>query len=650
MRPNNPNRRLRHLKLLDPAAPSSSVEPSRAPSRPHRDHSLHQLLKAALVAPQDTSLWRAVFDAALRDGDIELSRRAARMLGSDGVVLEADVAMAEGKIAQAIVMVKDRPDIESRLRLAWALFYLGQRAAAAAAWMLVGRADEVELGRALSSFLKNRPVGEVETELKKLTDSESRHVAATASRLMAEIRAAAEDHQHAISWGRRAEWMMPYDASLKRLLARSYQATGNSDAAVARWKEVLALASEDAEAHEQLGNAARTRQDLDAAIEHYVQALAIDPFRGPLRVQLGDLASERGKEEEAIEHWETALRLDPKNSEALTRLAEHAWDRGDVPEALRYYLDLQKLGFAEDEEEEHLEMIGYLYSEVLLGGEDKRFTEAGAFFTAALKKFPGNPFIRIYEARRLIAKENFAEARVIIAAVLKQNPLMPEAVFEMGHLLIEDGKVKEGMDLLLRAETLDADPFYKKELGRQYLQVEDWPQAEKWLKKALSSGIEDEELFLALHTAAYYQGKYSMCENLLRRALAIFPDNMQALTYLAEILMLLGRGEDAMGILRTVEEMAITFEDYEAGNGVAEMVVEPSGCVEWLMGYALFFAGDWKSAQQQFQLGYRKDKRLPTWFIGLRRMLVARLESDQEMASQFTCAKFFTQPEEASGV
>ena len=77
---------------------------------------------------------------------------------------------------------------------------------------------------------------------------------------------------------------------------------------------------------------------------------------------------------------------------------------------------------------------------------------------------------------------------------------------------------------------------------------------------------------------------------------------------------------------------------------------QPSGCVEWLMGYALFFAGDGKSAQQKFQLGYQKDKRLPTWFIGLRRMLVARLESDPEMARQVTCAKFFTQPEAPFGV
>ncbi len=632
--------RPRHLRLLN--TPASEL--ARAPARPHREAVTSQLLKTALSTPNDDTQWRVLHDAAMREGNLELARRATRALGDAGIPLEADIALAEGRVAQALVLVQDRPDRESRLRLAWSLFYLGQRAAAATAWLLSGGEPEGELGRTLSALLKGRPAAELEPALRKLADVEPRYVAAAAARLLAEFHAEAQDHARAISWARRAEWMMPHDASLKRLLARAYAASKNVEAATARWREVLNLAPEDAEAHEMLGHTARERQDLDTAVEHYIQALAIDPFRGSLRVILGDIARDRGKEEEAIEHWETALRLDPKDREVLTRLAEHAWDSGDVTVALDLYLDLRKLGFPDDEEEEHLEMIGYLYSEVLLGGNDKKAKEAATFFESARKRFPKNPFLLLYDARRLISREKFADARPLVAQVLKDNPLMPEAVFEMGHLLLEEGKQKEGMELLHRAETLDPDPFYKKELGRHYLHAESWAQAEKWLKKALSSGVEDEELLLALHTACYYQRKYSLCENLLRRALTIFPDNMQALTYLSEILLLLGRIEEAMGILKTVTEMAITFEEFQAGRGAAELVVEPAGCVDWLLGYALFFSGDARAADKQFRRGHKIDERLPQWFEGLRGMLVARLEAEPALARKFGCANFFTEP------
>lgn len=584
----------------------------------------------------------------MREGNLELARRAARALGEEGIPLEADIAMAEGRVAQALVLVQDRPDRESRQRLAWALFYLGQRAAAATAWLLIGTEPEGELGRTLSALMKQKPAAEIEPVLRGLADAESRHVASAAARLLAEHHAEAGDHAKAISWARRTEWMMPHDAALKRLLARSFAAVGNAEASCARWREVLVLANDDAEAHEMLGHAARDQQNLDAAVEHYVQALALDPFRPGLRVLLGDIARDRGREEEAVEHWETAIRIAPDDREALTRLADTAWDAGDVPEALELYLDLRRLGFSPEEEEEHLEMLGYLYAEVLLGGEKKRRKEAAAFFAAARKQYPQNPFLRLYDARRLISQDQHGEAAPIVAGVLKDNPMMPEAVFEMGHLLIEEGKRREGMELLHRAETLDPDPFYKKELGRNYLHAEQWAPAEKWLKKALSSGIEDEELLLALHTACYYQEKYSLCENLLRRALAIFPDNMQALTYLSEILLLLGRTEEATGILKSVSEMAITFEEYREGKGAPELVVEPSGCIEWLTGYALFFSGDPRASEKQFRKAFRIDERLPQWFEGLRRMLAARLSADQALAKKFGCAEFFTEPRSRS--
>ncbi len=613
----------RGIHLLKPGKrPRAASDDKDGPSR------AEELLAKASEKPDDPRGWIEAYDQALRESRLDLATRAAENMGEAGRVRRAELAVLRGAAGEAVMMLKDRSDSESRSMLAWALFCMDQRLPAATLWMMAGTEDEAKLGRAISLLLRNRPLAEMIDLLATHIDSSNLRVAAASAKLSAEIHARLGDRPRALTCARRAEWLMPFDIELKRLVARTASAAGQGDLSRDRWREIAERQPEDAEAQEMLGHAALAEKNDKEAAERFEKALAVDPFRGNLRILLGDMAAGSDRMEEAVEHWETALRLNPRDRNALSRLAEMHWDNGDIPESLDLFLRIKDLGFAPEEEEEHFEMIGYLFSEVVLSGEKKREVEAARFFEETAGKFPANPLLKVYQARYHVAREDYAGARPLIEEALKSAPLMPEAVFEMGNLLWLEGRREEGTRLLQKAATLDDDPFYRKELGKRCLDVEDWAGAEKWFKRALSQGTEDDELLTGLFFAFFNQRKFAMAENVLRRVLALTPESLQALVYLAETLLYLGRNEEACEIMMSVKDVAISYEDYTEGEGAPEMVVDPFGVVHWLTGLAAFFTDQGGLAKKHLRIALDQAGDMREWFVELGARAVAEAEAD----------------------
>lgn len=599
------------------------------------------LHRHALRTPNDPAAWMAVYAKAVEERSFELAESAARALGAEAPLYLADLAIIRGVPAEAVLALKERTDDESRLHLAWACFCLGQYGRAADLWTLSSDADAVEMGSLLQAVARKRLTKDSIPLLKRLSTSRVIPVAAAAAKVLAEFLAHSGSHAKALPWARRAEWLMPYDLSLKRLIAHSASQSGNPDLGQSKWREILAIQPDDAESHEMLGHALLAKGDTDTAIRHFDQALDSDPFRTNLRIILGDISMDADRFDEAVDHWETALRVNPRDKEALSRLADLAWDDGDLTEALRYFLQIRALGLSREEDEENSEIVGYLYTELMLGGGKEYEKPAAAFFTQALKAYPTNPFVRIYEARRLVAIEQREPARAIITSVLQSNPFMPEAVFEMGNLLIAEGKFDDGMSYLLKAAQLDADPFYRKEIGKNYLEKENWSKAETWFKKALASGSEDEEIMLGLHIACFNQKKYALSENILRRALSLIPKHMQAKMYLAETLMHLGRFDEAHRAILEVVEKCIPYEQYMETEGDADLVVDPPGAVVWLMGFACAFLGKFRSANQHFTLARKECPQVEAWFDELKLRLKKELESGSKRSAKTAALVIF---------
>jgi tetratricopeptide (TPR) repeat protein len=110
------------------------------------------------------------------------------------------------------------------------------------------------------------------------------------------------------------------------LLARAYAATpeeitriraaADNGRRVAGSAYLGAAVPDSADVHNELGIAMAARGQLDAAIAEFREALALDPDSADTHWHLGAALAERGALQEAEEHLRTSVQLDPSNLEA----------------------------------------------------------------------------------------------------------------------------------------------------------------------------------------------------------------------------------------------------------------------------------------------------------------------------------------------
>jgi tetratricopeptide (TPR) repeat protein len=111
------------------------------------------------------------------------------------------------------------------------------------------------------------------------------------------------------------------------LLARAYAATpeeitriraaADNGRRVAGSAYLGAAVPDSADVHNELGIAMAARGQLDAAIAEFREALALDPDSADTHWHLGAALAERGALQEAEEHLRTSVQLDPSNLEAV---------------------------------------------------------------------------------------------------------------------------------------------------------------------------------------------------------------------------------------------------------------------------------------------------------------------------------------------
>jgi tetratricopeptide (TPR) repeat protein/glycosyltransferase involved in cell wall biosynthesis len=104
-------------------------------------------------------------------------------------------------------------------------------------------------------------------------------------------------------------------------IANALNKQGKKAAAIARYKQVIALNQSHAEAHSHLGYLQQEDGLISEAISHYQQALEIDPNQGETNLYLGCVLKEEGKVALAIEYYDRAIELSSDSAHTHLRLA-----------------------------------------------------------------------------------------------------------------------------------------------------------------------------------------------------------------------------------------------------------------------------------------------------------------------------------------
>src|SRR5438552_115498 len=113
---------------------------------------------------------------------------------------------------------------------------------------------------------------------------------------------------------------------------------GETDEAIAHYRQAVALRPNYAEAHYNLGRALVEKGEVDDAIAHYERALAINPADAEAHNNLGVTLFLNGRVDDAITHYQKALAIRPDYSDASCNLANALLSKGDMEAAIVRYM------------------------------------------------------------------------------------------------------------------------------------------------------------------------------------------------------------------------------------------------------------------------------------------------------------------------
>jgi tetratricopeptide (TPR) repeat protein len=184
----------------------------------------------------------------------------------------------------------------------------------------------------------------------------------------AEVLAARQSWDAAITAYREAIAASPKDAALRNHLGICYQRKGDAKAARAAYRQALGLRKDYAEAWNNLGTLDHARGKYKKAVSAYAKAIQLDPADAVFHKNLGAAWLARGDVDRALEAWTEAIRLDPGSFEANAATVEAPGvtlarqyylyakllaARGHVETALEYLVKAHAAGFTDFGKVEH---------------------------------------------------------------------------------------------------------------------------------------------------------------------------------------------------------------------------------------------------------------------------------------------------------
>ncbi len=257
------------------------------------------------------------------------------------------------------------------------------------------------------------------------------------------------------------------------------QQMGEAREAEHAYRQALQVKPESADALLNLGMTLQMQDDTAGAREQYERLLELEPDCVPAMWNLGLLLEQVGEQEAASQQYERITAADPTHAEAwfrlgFARLRQSEWDHAAAA--------FERFHEAAPESWEGALNLAIAYQR--LG----RYREAIALFERVLAEQPGNGAAlqglglsaagvgqievvvgvrkKLAQSRQPTAGLTFQVARWleekgrrddairVYCDALKEQPMFPEALLNLGHLLAAEGKTAEASECWRRALTL----------------------------------------------------------------------------------------------------------------------------------------------------------------------------------------------------
>ena len=169
-----------------------------------------------------------------------------------------------------------------------------------------------------------------------------------------------------------------------------------------------------------------------------------------------------------------------------------------------------------------------------------RYAEAVLLFAQTEKESPGKTDALLYEGKSLANVGRFKEADAALGAYLGNHPNSADALYMLGYVLNRENKPAESLKTYTKAAQL-AKPKSDdlKIVATDYVLLNDYPDAIKWMRQAIDFDPNNESAWYGLGRCYYTQSSFTDADKAFRYALKLDPTDLLAQINLALTLEML---------------------------------------------------------------------------------------------------------------
>ena len=179
------------------------------------------------------------------------------------------------------------------------------------------------------------------------------------------------------------------------------------------------------------------------------------------------------------------------------------------------------------------------------------FASAAVLFARAEEVAPGATDALLYESKAYIHLEKFTAAESALRRYLLTHAAASEALYLLGYVLHREGKAAESLETYTKAaqhRTPAGDDL--KIVGLNYVLLNDYPDAIKWLEKAVEAEPRNKEAWYFLGRAYYTRSRIGEARKAFLTVLELDPRDTKAENNLGLILESEAQPDAAMDAYR----------------------------------------------------------------------------------------------------
>jgi len=253
------------------------------------------------------------------------------------------------------------------------------------------------------------------------------------------------ESQSALSQVRELIDRRPNDPAAHNLAGSAYHALGELSRAREHFERALQLEPNDPVTLMNLARLDLQEGEQDGARVRFEQMLAVNPSDLDAALALAQLAGLRGDQAGARQWLERAVNANPGAIEPRLLLVRHDLEVGDLDRAREGAAELAR---AEPDNADAQNALGVVQM------ADRRYEDAIASFRRAVAAVPTSPNFTYNLARAQMMREDFTDAKRLLARTLELQPDNVQAVSTLAVIEMREGNAKQA---LLRAHALQQD-------------------------------------------------------------------------------------------------------------------------------------------------------------------------------------------------